>query len=386
MLNCHRDFGPFDGKIWLNTASEGPLPHAAVKALDEAIDWKLKPFYLTAPKFTSVPYHLKKTIGRLINVAHDDIILGNSASYGLHLLANGLPFTAGDEILLMQNDFPVNILPWLDLSRKGVLVRQLPAKNHVLQSEELLKSMTPRTRVVCLSYVHTFTGHKIDPIAIGNLCRDRGVIFILNCSQAIGTMPMDLSRLPVDAITCAGYKWLCGPYATGFCWMTPKIRESLELNMAYWSALLGEEQLHTTEELTLPKGKQARRFDVFATANFFNYVPWQASMEYLLNIGIENIASHNQQLIDQLIRGLEKKFNLISPWELPRRSNIVVFSDKDPEQNQVIFEFLKEKGVYLALWKGNLRVSPHVFNTTEEIVQFLSILNSFSAGPAKSAI
>ena len=107
------DFCPFENKVWLNAASEGPLPKISAEALGEAIVWKSLPYQLDDEKFVSVQVQLKESIGRLIGVNPRDVILANSASYGLHILANGIAWNVGDEIVLMENDFPTDILPWL---------------------------------------------------------------------------------------------------------------------------------------------------------------------------------------------------------------------------------------------------------------------------------
>ena len=169
-MNAYRDFGPFDGKVWLNVASEGQLTHAAMEALKDALEWKLQPFLMTAPKFLGVPHQLKAALGSLIHLDPQDIILGNSATYGIHLLANGLTLAQGDEVLLMQNDFPSNILPWISLRKKGIQVRELKPQGHVLTVDEIAAGISPSTKVLCLSWVHTFSGHKIDPVKIGELC------------------------------------------------------------------------------------------------------------------------------------------------------------------------------------------------------------------------
>jgi len=379
MKNYQNDFGPFEGKIWLNTASEGAIPRVSAKAVQEAIEWKLKPFYLTHKRFRDVPAKLKEVIGRLMNVAPEDVILGNSATYGIHLLANGLPLKKGDEILLMQNDFPTDILTWLGLEKKGVLIHQLRLKNYVLTPKELIEHLTSKTRVVCLSHVHTFTGHVTDIEALGKICRSKGVVFIVNLSQSLGTRPIDLGRLSVDAITTAGFKWLLGPYGTGFCWIKPALREKLEYNQSYWVNVLSAEALEGTDKLTLPDSRDARKYDVFGTANFFNFCPFTASIEYLLNVGIETVQEHNDQLVKQVLDGLnDKEFRLISPQEAHSRSTLVVFSHRNPEKNKAIFASLLARGIYLALWKGNLRIAPHIFNTPADIKAFLTTLDQLA--------
>ena len=381
-MNTYKDFGPFDGKVWLNVASEGPLPHPGMEALKDALEWKLQPFQMTVPRFLGVPQQLKSALGTLIHLDPQDIILGNSATYGIHLLANGLALSQGDEVLLMQNDFPSNILPWIGLRKKGVIVKEIKPQAYVVTSDEIMANITASTKVLCLSWVHTFSGHKIDPVKIGTLCKERGIIFILNCSQAIGAFPVDISALPVDAIVCAGYKWLCGPYGTGFCWIKPDLREKLQYNSAYWQSVLDEQKLKTEDAIADFELKSARHYDVFGTANFFNFLPWYASVNYFVRLGMDKVVQYDQQLIGMLIDGIDKNsFTIISPVELNDRTNLFVFTSKNPEQNEMIFNKLKDAGIFIALWKGKLRVSPHIHNTRNDIERFIKILNASLESP-----
>src|SRR6516164_4645763 len=122
-MGYQADFGPFDNKVWLNCAHQGPLPRVAAEEAREAVAWKVRPFELTAERFAEVPARLRRALGCLLGAPADEIILGNSASYGLHLLANGLPWKQGDEILLVRGDFPSDLLAWLALESRGVVVR-----------------------------------------------------------------------------------------------------------------------------------------------------------------------------------------------------------------------------------------------------------------------
>jgi len=376
LRNYQEDFGPFDGKIWLNSASEGAMPKVSVAAIVESTIWKIKPFQLTNKRFAEVPKKLKENIARLINVYPQDIILGNSASYGIHLLANGLSFKAGDEILCMEDDFPVDILPWLALEEQGVVVKQIKPESFVLQPKEIEAHITPKTRLICLPHVHTFTGYTLDLKTIGQICRKNNILFVGNFTQSIGNQPIDLTEWPMDAITCSGFKWLLSPYSTGFCWMTPELRSQLKYNHAFWPKVLSDEELAKSGPIQIKASTAAQRFDVFGTANFLNFCPWNASIEYLSSLGIDQIQQHIQTLNSKIIDNLDQnKFHLISPQAPFQRSALVVFSHKDVDQNPSIFRELIAKGIYLALWKGNLRIAPHIFNTEEEIEQLLSALN-----------
>jgi len=378
--NYTKDFSLIPRHTWLNVASEGPLPKKANEALQQAIAWKSAPHLLTFLKFQQVPQGLKKAIAALLNVDKNDCILGNSATYGLHLLSHGIEFKAGDEIILMQNDFPTDILPWLSLCQKGVVVRQLKSQQHVLTRQELEKAINRRTKLVCLPLVHSFTGFKLDIKGIGHICRSRGILCVVNLSQAAGAFGIDLGQWEVDAVVCAGYKWLLGPYGTGFCWIRKEVREKLNYAQNYWISLMDEASLHAEGPVQLKDDRSARRYDVFGTANFFNYVPWQASIEYLLKIGMEKVGQHNRILVDKIVDGLDlKNYDLISPGLKDGRTNIVVLSRRDASQNQALYEYLKDRGFYLGLWKNKLRISPHIYNTPQEMEGLLTALDRYAS-------
>lgn len=115
--------------------------------------------------------------------------------------------------------------------------------------------------------------------------------------------------VPLDAVISVGFKWLCGPYGTGFCWMKPDLLASLQYNQSYWLAEMTADDLgREGGEVHLPEGMPtARRYDVFGTANFFNFKPWAASVEYLLKQGIDRIAIYYQKLVEQFISGIDSK-------------------------------------------------------------------------------
>jgi cysteine desulfurase/selenocysteine lyase len=259
MENAFEDFGPFDGRIWINCAHQGPLPRIAVEAAQEALFWKIAPHRIADDSFRAVPLRLKNALGRLINAPAEDIILGNSTSYGLHLLANGIPWRAGDEVFFVEGDFPANILPWLGLRKRGVVVRLIQPRGALLQADELRKHFTERTKLFCTSWVNSFIGHAADIQSLGAVCRANNVLLVINGSQAIGTRQLDVATAPVDAVTSCGYKWLCGPYGTGFCWMSPALRDSLEYNQAYWLGMQGRRTLNLATRGPVPRGLDEHR-------------------------------------------------------------------------------------------------------------------------------
>ena len=369
-------FGPFDG-VFLNSAGDGPLPRSAVAAGHAALAWKISPNRLTEECYDVVVGRLKRALAKLINAAADDIILGNSASYGMHLFANGLPLESGDDVLLVDGDFPTTIYAWLPLARRGVEPRLIKPAGAVVTAEEIADHMTPRTRIFCTNWVNSFTGCAADIDAIGALCRDRGVTFILNISQAIGARPLDLATAMVDAVTTCGNKWLCGPYATGFCWLRPALRESLVYDQAYWVANLGKDRLANLRTYVLRDDLGAAKYDVFGTANLNNFMPWTESVETLLDAGMAAIAAHDQALVSRLIDGLDDAgYRLLSPRDGAMRSTLVMVSHRRAERNPAIHQALAAESVFVALREGNLRFSPHLYNSNADIDRALEALNA----------
>jgi cysteine desulfurase / selenocysteine lyase len=370
-------FGPFDGRVWLNCAHQAPLPKCARAKAEEAVAWKAAPWELTSERFSAVPLRLKEAIGRLINAPAEDVILANSASYGLHLIANGFPWKAGDEVLVMRGDFPSDILPWLGLERRGVTVRQLAPRGRVLEPDEVEAAIGPSTRLLCLTWVHSLSGWAIDLEAIGSICRARGVTFVVNGAQAVGVRPIDVRTAPIDGLISVGWKWLLGPYATGFCWIRPELLAELQYNQTYWLSMLtaddlGREQL----DLTLRADPGAARYDVFATANFFNFKPWAAAIEYLLGLSVEAARSHDEVLVQRLIDGLDRRrYRITSPEAGPRRSTLVFIEPVKRERAKDIYNALQAAHVHAAFRAGALRFSPHIYNTADDIERALMMLH-----------
>lgn len=386
MDDRHLDFGPFENRVWLNCAHQGPLPRIAAKAVQEALAQKISPHLIVDSAFQDVPNHLKNALARLIGASPADIILANSTSYGLHLLANGITWRVGDEVLLVEGDFPADILPWLGLRKRGVKVRLIELPEAGLDAPLLRQHLTNATKLFCTSWVNSFTGHAVDVNSLGDACRERGVLFLLNGSQAIGTRALDVTTAPIDAVTSCGFKWLCGPYGTGFCWMRPELRESLEYNQAYWLAMQSGRTLNLMQEreTVLREDLGASTYDVFCTANFFNFMPWTEAIEYLLRQDIEQIERHNLNLVLRFIRRLDRKqYEFISPTEGSALSTLIVITHKEQERNIELYGMLKSKGIDIALREGNLRLSPHLYNTAEEVDRVSAVLNDGAAMPVR---
>jgi selenocysteine lyase/cysteine desulfurase len=261
--------------------------------------------------------------------------------------------------------------------RYGVGVRRLELGEPVLRPERLERELSARTRVVAVNWVRSMTGHVVDVRGLHEVCKRVGAHLVLNVTQGLGAMPFDVRELPVAAISCSGFKWLCGPYATGFAWIRPDVLATMRPLQAYWLALpdgveldLGREDQHRLRD-----NLGARAYDVFGTANFLNFVPWASALKYLLAQGIEQIARHDQRLVERIVDSLDGSgYRFVSPTTPGERAAIVVLSNDDPSRNREIYERLNEAGIDVALRAGNIRLSPHLYNSLEDIDRAVLVL------------
>jgi selenocysteine lyase/cysteine desulfurase len=362
--------------VWFNTAHQGPLPRAAVIAAERAAALKAAPHRIGDGDFREVPERLRGLLAQLVGSSTEEIVLGDSTSHGLHLIANGLSWAKKDEVLVVEGDYPATVLPWQRLARSGVQVRSLRPQNGLLTAEELAAAVSPRTRVLAVTWVDSFTGRTLDLFALGEACRKAGVLLVVNASQAIGARPIDVSTMPVDAVVSCGYKWLCGPYATGFSWLHPNLLDQLRPQQAYWLAMQAGRGLDQMRETVVRDDIGVRAFDVFCPANFATTLPWMASLELLLEIRIDRIAAWDQQLVDRLVDAIEPaQYQLISPARGSTRSTLVVLSRKDGTTEQRYHQ-LADSGIDAAYREGNLRLSVHLFNNMKQVDQALDALHA----------
>ncbi len=158
----------------------------------------------------------RQTCAAFIGAKAEEIALLGPTSLGLSLFANGLPWREGDEVVCYHGDYPANVYPWIDLRRRGVVVRYLdPEHPGEITPELVAAALTSRTRLVALATCHFFTGYRIDVDAIGALLHERDVLFSLDAIQTLGAFPLDVARAHVDFLSADAHKWMLGPLAIG---------------------------------------------------------------------------------------------------------------------------------------------------------------------------
>jgi selenocysteine lyase/cysteine desulfurase len=316
----------------------------------------------------------------LLGVAADEIAFTSSTSAGLSQVAAGLEWQPGDRVLLAEGDFPGNVYPWLGLGRQGVQVDWIPAHfDRGVTLEDVQARLTDRTRLVSLSSVQYLTGAPVDTDGIGRHLRHRGVLFCVDAIQSFGGVPT--SARHADFLVADGHKWLLAPQGVAVLCVRRENFRRLHPALLGWKSVAVPGNYH---EVRLDLPDAARRYEP-GSLNPVGLVGLHAALALLKEVGIPEIAAHLGELRGRLTAGLRGLgWDLLGPDRPELPTGITTFR-RDGVPTAAVYKRLDRQGFVLSLrkdWQGRdcLRVSPHFYNTQEEVGRFLGAL-----GPAAAA-
>src|SRR2546425_6517106 len=205
-LDYRRDFADFSPIVYLNCAYQGPFPRKTVARIHESCDLKFRPDRLGERDYFDLPERVRARLARLVGADAEEIALTNSATQGIGIAAVGLDLKPGDEVVVASANFPSNLFTWLHLRRRGVRVSVLAPRDGYIHTDDVARALTPRTRVLALDWVGYTTGVRADLAALGELAHRQGALFVVDGTQGVGALDLDLHGLPVDILAAAAYK------------------------------------------------------------------------------------------------------------------------------------------------------------------------------------
>jgi selenocysteine lyase/cysteine desulfurase len=365
-----------DDTVYLNAAGQAPMPRVSLEAVQAALEWKKCPQTLTDQSELGLPKRVRTLIAELIGAKPAEIALTTGASAGLIALAYGLDWKRGDEILTGHCEFPMQYTTWKPMeAREGVNLKLVAPSGRWIAAEDFIAALTPRTRLVSASMVRFDDGSMLDVPKLGAACHAQGTLLALDVSQCCGAIPMDVGQLDADLITCSGYKWLLGPYGSGFFWGKSELMASFRPGPFYWQGIEGLDHFGALIFENPKAAPGARGWDASETASFFNLAGWEASLRFLLDVGVETVAAHNQKLMAHLYESLPRdQFVRTSPLESGRRGPYACFAAHTLERTRDIHARLKKEKVIASLREGNIRVSTHLYNTRQDIDKLVRVI------------
>lgn len=360
--------------IYLNNASTGPMPERAVRATAEWARLRANPDRVPGDLQFGTLARGRELIARLIGADTSEIALATNTTFGMNLAAFSLPLATGDVVLTPDLEFPANVYPWMQLAeRRGVEYRRLTCEEGVLDRDRLAKELEDdRVRVVSVSWVQYASGARVDLAALGTLCRERGVYFVVDAIQGLGPLRVDLQRTPVDIFSSGAQKWLLGPWGAGFVYVRNELVPQLEPHDVSWMAVRGSDDFTRLADYDLTWREDARRFE-FITLPYQDFAGMNASLELIHELGLDAISEQSLRLAEMIVAWACSRddVSLVTPIATDRRGAIVSVRPRDPVAAS---RRLKEARVAHSLREGGIRLSPYFFNTEEEIERALRLM------------
>lgn len=350
------------------------LNHAAVSPLSRPVADAMRHLISDAEQYGSLHYGewlecykgLRRAAARLINASPGEIAIMKNTSEGISTVAQGFPWQKDDRVVAFREEFPSNYYPWLRLERRGVQVTWLSIYDPLEKIEEAVRG----ARLLAISFVNYLSGYRVDLKRIGEICRQNGCFFLVDAIQGMGAFPIDVEAFHIDALASDGHKWMLGPEGNAVLYVRRKWLDLIEPNEFGWMnpASHGD---YASRDMTLRS--DAGRFEC-GTLNTAGCFGLRAAIEFLLEIGVENIATAVIELADQLQAGVRRKGYIVMTERTPETaSGIVTFRHPSLDCRSLVSD-LERDGVLAAPRQGWVRMSPHFYISPEDVEQVLRVL------------
>lgn len=381
------DFPALKKWTYMDVAARGVLSRTVRAALDAQIDDRM---YNGGDKDRMFAL-IERTRGRfaqLINAEADEVTYAKNISEGLNMVANGIQWKAGDNVVVCPElEHPNNVYVWLNLQRHGVQVRMVKSRDNHIPVDDMIAKIDARTRCVTASTVTFAPGFRTDIDALGRACRDKGVLFLVDAAQSAGKLHTDVRRSNIDALVVSTQKGLLGLYGMGFLYVRREWAEKMHpAYLARFGVDLGDAHEAALGDMAFKLAAGARRFDL-GNYNFAAAAAVDASMEQLLNIGTLRIEQHVIGLAHALAQGyLDLGVPVAGGKPGPHLAGIVTIGNmtanhygSDDARFNGLYNCLGENQVKLSIRRGLLRFSLHAYNNMDDVNRVLELSGRFLA-------
>lgn len=368
--------------LYLNHAAVAPWPGRTADAVAAFAEENRTRGAAAYPDWLKTERALRARIRRLIHAeSEDDIALVKNTSEGLSLVAYGLDWQDGDNVVSTNQEFPSNRIVWESLAGFGVEARAVDLSVEDPEGA-IIEAIDARTRLVSVSSVQYATGLRMDLVRLGEACRARGVLFCIDAIQSLGALGFDARACHADFVVADAHKWMLGPEGIALFYSRPAARERLALNQYGWHMV---EHAGDFERTAWQPATSARRFEP-GSPNMLGIHAMEASLSLLEEVGMEKVEADLLQRTSRLVEAIaaEPALALVSPAAPTRRSGIVTFrfQGRDAAFHAGLYRRLMEQGVICAHRGGGIRYSPHFYTEPEVIDRALRAALTLAADTA----
>jgi len=361
---------------YFNTAYFGPSPYRAKQKVSKALQNELDPSFNAYQNWFGVSERMRIQIAEILEVSPNNITHSTSTSDINNIIANGYKYESGDVISAINEDYPSNVLPWMLAEKNYDVTFQLLQLDGQIKptGKWLREKLSPKTKIFCCSHVTFDTGKRMDLIDLGKVCRERDILFIVDTTQALGGIKITQEELSyIDVLSCSSYKWMLGPYGHAFAYFSDKAIELVGHKTANWILSPNSKSLNSLLDYTIETIQGARKYDRGQSANMLAMACFEAGLELMKELTLEKIEKHNAGIRDYFLENFPKnKYKLISPSDY--MSNIICLKSQGIDPLELERE-LKFSNVDVSVRQGNVRLSFHLFNDTDQVNKLIQSLN-----------
>jgi selenocysteine lyase/cysteine desulfurase len=366
--------------VYLNHAANGPLPNPVVRSLHAYIEDTSNFGNVHFARWAEHARGAHRRMANMIHVRPEQVAMTASTGDGLMMIAGGLNWEPGDIIVSAECEFPSNVYPWLNLQKQGVQVHLVKMRENRIAVEDVLSSITERTHLVSLSLVEFSTGYRNDIATIARHCHERGIICGIDAMQALGALDIDAQALGVDYLAAASHKWLLSPQTTGILYVADDLQAQLQTTRRGWFSVETPFDFFNYEQ-QLKAGMA--RFE-HSSPNSLPIIALDAALGIFecIDGGMTAVEERILGLTSHAIAGLERLgYPVVSPQGEGERSGIICFTSH-PERGDIspqqLVEELASRQIHVAARDDVVRISPHFYNTVEDIDVLLNALEDLS--------
>ncbi len=350
--------------IYLNHAAVAPWPKRTCSAVQAFAEENMTRGAADYPRWMATEARLRQALGSLIGAHADEVSLLKNTSEALSVVAHGLDWKSGDNVVISDEEFPSNRIVWESLSRQGVEVRRTPLTGPDEPEQALLQRTDRRTRLLAISSVQYASGLRMDLHQLGAALKQRGVLFCVDAIQSIGAEPLDVDAIQADFVAADGHKWMLGPEGLALFYCRAALRDQLQLRQYGWHMVAEAGNFDAT---TWTPASDARRFEC-GSPNMLGVTALHASVALLQLVGIEHVAARIRERVGLLLEAFSAHpdIKVLTPKAPQRHLGICTFRRRD-EAPEVTHERLKAAGVVCAQRGGGVRFSPHFYTPIEAL-------------------
>ncbi len=355
-------------------AAVAPLTAGAARAVAACAQDFAENGIAATPRWAARVREVRGLAGRLLNTDPHDVAFVPNTTAGIGIVAEGFPWRPGDNVVLPVEEYPSNQYPWLNLAHRGVEVRRVPSRGSRILIDDLRAAIDGRTRILAISHVEFASGFRNDLDALGAMCRERGVYLFVDAIQSLGGLPLDVQRTPVDFLSADGHKWLLGPEGAGVFWIRRELVEMLHPVGVGWKSVPVALDFARIDFTLRP---DAGRWEG-GTLNVAGIAGLGASLELLLGLGIDAVAERVLHLTDHFCERAARAGLTVFSSRAPAERSAIVSLEPPGADLKALVARCQEAGIIVNQRAGRLRVSPHCYNTFEELDRLVQLLSGAS--------